>query len=165
MEELERQEFYMKEALKEAKKAYQKKEVPVGAVIVCEGEIIARAHNLKETKQDTTKHAEILAIQKASKKKKSWRLSDCQMYVTLEPCTMCMGALIHARIGKLYIGTLDAKTGACGSFINLNEDYEFNHKIEIETGIMQKECEDILKQFFQFLRERNKERRRQKQDV
>ena len=142
----------MKEALKEAKKAYKKLEIPVGAVIVKDGKIIARAHNLKESKHDTTKHAEILAIQKASKKLESWRLIDCDMYVTLEPCSMCAGALINARIRKLYIGTLDEKTGACGSVLNLFEDYKFNHKVEVEKGIMQKECEEILKSFFKDLR-------------
>ncbi len=148
----ENKEKFMKEALKEAKKAYEKLEIPVGAVIVKEGKIIARAHNLKESKHDTTKHAEILAIQKASKKLESWRLIDCDMYVTLEPCSMCAGALINARIRKLYIGTLDEKTGACGSVLNLFEDYKFNHKVEVEKGIMQKECEEILKNFFKDLR-------------
>lgn len=148
----ENKEKFMKEALKEAKKAYEKLEIPVGAVIVKEGKIITRAHNLKESKHDTTKHAEILAIQKASKKLESWRLIDCDMYVTLEPCSMCAGALINARIRKLYIGTLDEKTGACGSVLNLFEDYKFNHKVEVEKGIMQKECEEILKNFFKDLR-------------
>ena len=142
----------MKEALKEAKKAYKKLEVPVGAVIVKDGEIIARAHNLKETKNDTTKHAEILAIQKASKKLDAWRLEECEMYVTLEPCTMCAGAIINSRIKKIYIGTKDPKAGACGSVLNLFDDYKFNHKVEYEIGIMQKECEKILKDFFKELR-------------
>ena len=146
------QEKFMKEALKEAKKAYEKLEIPVGAVIVKDGKIIARAHNQKETKFDTTKHAEILVIQKASKKLKSWRLLDCEMYVTLEPCSMCAGAIINSRIKKVYIGTLDKKTGAVGSVLNLFDDYKFNHKVEYETGIMAKECEDILKQFFKELR-------------
>ena len=123
------EEKFMKEALKEAKKAYEKLEVPVGCVIVKEGKIIARAHNLKETKLDTTKHAEILAIQKASKKLESWRLLDCEMYVTLEPCSMCAGAIINSRIKKVYIGTTDEKTGACGSVLNLFNDYTFNHKV------------------------------------
>ena len=136
---------FMKEALKEAQKAYDKLEVPVGCVIVKDGKIIARAHNQKETKLDTTKHAEILAIQKASKKLESWRLLDCEMYVTLEPCPMCAGAIINSRIKKVYIGTKDEKTGACGSKLNLLEDYTFNHKVEIETGIMKNECEEILK--------------------
>ena len=142
----------MKEALKEAKKAYKKFEVPVGAVIVKNGEIIARAHNLKETKNDTTKHAEILAIQKASKKTNAWRLEECEMYVTLEPCTMCAGAIINSRIKKVHIGTMDQKTGACGSVLNLFEDYKFNHKVEYEIGIMKEECEKILKDFFKELR-------------
>ena len=143
----------MKEALKEAEKAYSKLEVPVGAVIVKDGKIIARAHNLKETKKDTTKHAEILAIQKASKKLEAWRLTDCEMYITLEPCSMCMGAIINSRIKKIYIGTMDPKTGACGSLMNMNEDYTFNHKVEIEVGIMKEDCEKILKKFFKELRE------------
>lgn len=146
----------MKEALKEAKKAYDKLEVPVGAVIVKDGKIISRAHNLKETKYDTTKHAEILAIQKASKKLNSWRLIDCEMYVTLEPCSMCAGAIINSRIKKVYIGAIDEKTGAVGSVLNLFEDFTFNHKVEVEKGIMQKECEIMLKDFFKMLRKAKK---------
>lgn len=143
----------MKEAIKEAKKAYQKLEIPVGAVIVKDGKIISRGHNLKETKADTTKHAEIIAIQKASKKLNAWRLIDCEMYVTLEPCAMCAGAIINSRIKKLYIGTMDEKTGAVGSVLNLFEDFTFNHKVEAEKGIMQDECKNMLKQFFKELRE------------
>ena len=146
----------MAEALKEAQKAYDKKEVPVGCVIVSNGKIIARSHNQKETKLDTTKHAEIIAIQKASKKLESWRLLDCEMYVTLEPCSMCAGAIINSRIKKVYIGALDEKTGAAGSVLNLFEDYTFNHKVEIEKGIMQEECENILKKFFKELRKSKK---------
>ena len=127
----------------------------VGAVIVKDNKIIARAHNIKELKHDATSHAEILAIQKACKKLGAWRLSDCDMYVTLEPCSMCAGALINARIRKLYIGTQDNKTGACGSVLNLLE-YKFNHKIEVEKYILKDECEAILKIFFKKLRERNK---------
>lgn len=145
-------EEFMKEALKEAKKAYDKLEVPVGCVIVKDGKIIAKAHNQKETKLDTTKHAEILAIQKASKKLKSWRLLDCEMYVTLEPCSMCAGAIINSRIKKVYFGTKDEKTGACGSVLNLFNDYTFNHKVELEEGILKDECEKILKDFFKDLR-------------
>lgn len=156
MEQNKAQEKFMKEALKEAKKAYDKLEVPVGAVIVKDGKVIARAHNVKEEKKDTTKHAEILAISKASKKLGSWRLIDCDMYVTLEPCSMCAGALINARIKKVYIGTMDQKTGACGSVFNLLEDYTFNHKVEIETGILQEECESMLKNFFRELRKSKK---------
>lgn len=145
---------YMKEALKEAKKAYNKFEIPVGAVIVKNNQIIARAHNIKEQKNDTTKHAEIIAIQKASKKLETWRLNDCEMYVTLEPCAMCAGALIQARLKKIYIGTMDKKTGACGSVLNLLEDYKFNHIVEIENGILQEDCELILKDFFKELRKK-----------
>lgn len=147
---------FMKEAIKEAQKAAEKLEVPVGCVIVKDGKIIARAHNLKETKTDTTKHAEIIAIQKASKKLKEWRLLDCDMYVTLEPCSMCAGAMIQARIRKVYIGAMDDKTGACGSVLNLLQDYTFNHTIEIETGIEKEKCEDVLKSFFKKLRKMKK---------
>lgn len=150
------EEKFMKEALKEAKKAYGKEEVPVGAVIVKNGKIIAKAHNLKETKKDTTCHAEILAIQKASKKLNAWRLEDCEMYVTLEPCSMCAGALIQSRIKKVYIGTMDYKTGACGSVYNLLKDYTFNHKVECEIGILKDECEKILQDFFKDLRKKKK---------
>ena len=152
-----KEEKYMKEALKEAIKAYKKLEVPVGAVIVKDEEIIARAHNLKEIKNDTTKHAEILAIQKASKKIEAWRLEECEMYVTLEPCTMCAGAIINSRIKKVYIGTEDPKAGACGSVLNIFADYKFNHKVEYEIGIMQEECEKILKDFFKELRNMKKQ--------
>lgn len=145
-------EKYMKLALKEAQKAYDKKEIPVGAVIVKDGKVIARAHNLKEIKNDTTKHAEMLAIQKASKKLGCWRLEDCEIYVTLEPCSMCAGALIQSRIKKVYIGTMDYKTGACGSVLNLLKDFKFNHNVEVETGILAEDCEKILKDFFKELR-------------
>ena len=150
-------EKFMKEALKEAKKAYEKLEIPVGCVIVKDGKIIARGHNLKETKKDTTEHAEIIAIKKASKKLDSWRLLDCEMYVTLEPCSMCAGAIINSRIKKIYIGTMDEKTGAAGSVLNLFKDYTFNHNVEVETGIMKQDCEKILKDFFKELRKRKKE--------
>ncbi len=152
MNVINNKEKFMKEALKQAKKAYDKLEVPVGAIIVKDGKIIAKAYNQKECKNDTTNHAEILAIKKASKKLNSWRLIDCDMYVTLEPCSMCAGALIQSRIRKVYIGALDEKTGACGSVLNLLEDYKFNHKVEIETGVLKDECENLLKDFFKTLR-------------
>ena len=150
-------EKFMKEALKEAKKAYEKLEIPVGCVIVKDGKIIARGHNLKETKKDTTEHAEIIAIKKASKKLDSWRLLDCEMYVTLEPCSMCAGAIINSRIKKIYIGTMNEKTGAAGSVLNLFKDYTFNHNVEVEAGIMKEDCEKILKDFFKELRKIKKE--------
>ena len=149
-------EYFMEQALKEAEKAYKKLEVPVGAVIVKEGKIIARAHNQKEAKTDTTKHAEIIAIQKASKKLQSWRLIDCEMYITLEPCSMCAGAIINSRIKKIYIGAMDEKTGAAGSVLNLFEDYKFNHKVEVEKEVEKDKCEKILKKFFKELRENKK---------
>ena len=154
---MNKKEKFMKEALKEAKKAYLKEEIPVGAVIVKDNKIISRAHNTKETKGVSINHAEILAIKKACEKLGSWRLIGCEMYVTLEPCPMCAGALINSRIENLYIGTLDEKTGACGSKLNLLEDYEFNHKIKIEKYILKDECEKILKDFFKMLRKRKKE--------
>ena len=145
-------EKFMKEALKEAKKAYDKLEVPVGVVIIKDNKIIARGHNLKEEKQNTIKHAEIIAIEKASRKLKNWRLNDCEMYVTLEPCSMCAGAIINSRIKKVYIGTLDKRAGACGSKLNLLQDFKFDNNVEIENGILEKECKDILQNFFKELR-------------
>ena len=143
---------FMKLAIKEAEKAYKKMEIPIGVLIVKEGKIISRAYNLKETNTDTTEHAEIRAIKKASKKLKSWRLTDCEMYTTLEPCPMCAGAIIQARIKKVYIGAMDEKTGAVGSKLNLFEDYMFNHKVEFETGILEEECKELLQKFFKELR-------------
>ena len=145
-------EKYMKEALKEAKKAYLKKEVPIGAVIVKDGKIIARAHNLRETKKQACAHAEILAIEKACKKLGAWRLENCDLYVTLEPCVMCAGAIINARIKNLYIGAMDEKGGAVGSKINLLKDIKLNHFVEVESGILNEECAQILKDFFKELR-------------
>lgn len=139
---------FMKQALREAKKAYDKLEIPVGAVIVKDNKIISRAHNLKETKQTTTAHAEILAIQKANKKLNNWRLLDCDLYVTLEPCDMCMGAIISSRIKNIYIGTLDQKKTET---INI-EKYKEKYGINIVFGIMQEESEYILKDFFKKLR-------------
>ena len=153
---MEKKEYFMKEALKEAKKAYKKKEVPVGVVIVKDDKIIARAYNQKERKNSPIKHAEIIAIEKACKKLNNWRLNDCEMYVTLEPCPMCAGAIINSRIKKIYIGAMDEKTGAVGSVLNLFEDYTFNHKVEYEKGILGQECEKILKYFFKDLRKRKK---------
>lgn len=143
---------YMQEALKEAQKAYKINEVPVGAIIVQNNKIISRAHNRKEKQQDSTFHAEILAIQKASRKISQWRLSDCELYVTLEPCSMCAGAIIQARIDKVFIGTKDPKAGAVGSIVNLFDIKKFNHIVEYEYGLLALECSDILKKFFKELR-------------
>ena len=133
-------EYFMKEALKEAEKAYKKLEVPVGAVIVKDDKIIARAHNKKEEKNSPIMHAEIIAIEKACKRINNWRLTGCKMYVTLEPCPMCAGALVNSRIDKIYIGAKDPKTGACGSKLNLLQECEFDTIFEIENGILQEEC-------------------------
>lgn len=145
-------EWFMSEALKEAGKAYKKGEIPVGAVIVKDGVIIARAYNQRELKQDSTLHAEVTAIKKACRKLGTWRLNDCDMYVTLEPCTMCAGALILARIRKLYIGANDPKAGAVGSVINVLGVGKFNHKVEVEYNILTDKCSAVLKEFFRELR-------------
>lgn len=143
---------YMAEAIKEAKKALTKNEVPVGAVIVRNGEIISRAHNLRETKQQAIYHAELAAIQKACEKLGRWRLDDCDLYVTLEPCPMCAGAIINARIGRVYFGAYDPKGGACGSVVDLFRKGTFNHSPELYAGIMEDDCEELLKRFFKNLR-------------
>ncbi|HHU72798.1 MAG TPA: nucleoside deaminase [Clostridiales bacterium] len=149
-------EKYMKEALKQAKKAYAIGEVPIGCVIVYKDKIIGRGYNKRNTKKTTLAHAELVAIEKASKAVGDWRLEDCHMYVTLEPCQMCAGALVQARIKKVVIGTMNPKAGCAGSILNLLQMEEFNHQVDIETGVMEEECTDILQLFFKELRERNK---------
>lgn len=144
----------MKAALKEAKKAYLLGEVPVGAVIVYNDKIIARGHNTRELRQSVLGHAEINAIAKANKQIGSWRLEDCSIYVTLEPCSMCSGAIIQSRIKNLYFGAYDLKTGAAGSVFNLF-DYPFNHKVNVVGGILENECSQIIKDFFKELRQKN----------
>ncbi|QMS85026.1 tRNA adenosine(34) deaminase TadA [Xianfuyuplasma coldseepsis] len=141
----------MKKALKEAKKAYKKGEVPIGAVIVHNGKIIAKAHNLREKARKATAHAEILAIEKANKKLKSWRLDTCTMYVTIEPCPMCAGAIIQSRMKQVIYGAKEYKTGAHQSITNLF-DKPFNHKVEVLDGIMEEECGKIITSFFKKLR-------------
>ena len=143
--------YYMNEALKEAKKALLLKEVPVGAVIVYNDKIIARAYNKRETLNRSTAHAEILAIEKASKKLESWRLEDCTLYITLEPCLMCSGAIIQSRIKKVIYGALDPRFGTHVSKINLF-DVKFNHTVDIQGGILKDECSNIIKDFFKDLR-------------
>jgi tRNA(adenine34) deaminase len=152
---MEAKEHYMKQALKEAQKAYKKGEAPIGAVVVKEGKIIARAHNLREKNNDPTAHAEILALRKAAKKLGEWRLLGCDMYVTLEPCPMCAGAIIQARIERLYAGAMDLKAEAAGSVVDLFSETRFNHKVEVETGLLAEECSNILKVFFKELRDGN----------
>ena len=145
-------EYFMNEALKEAKKAYNKLEVPVGVVIVKDNKIIARAYNQKELKNSPIKHAEIIAIEKACKKLNNWRLNDCEMYVTLEPCPMCAGAIVNSRIKKVYIGAVQEKTGACSSKTNIIEEYKSEAKVEVEFGILKERCLDIVQDFFKMLR-------------
>lgn len=139
---------YMEEAFRQAEEAAEKGEVPVGCVIEKDGEIIAYAHNLTETLKDPTAHAEILAIREAAGRQGWPRLTGCNMYVTLEPCAMCAGAIVWARIDKLYIGAMDPKAGACGSVMNIAQCGKLNHRVEIESGLMQEECSGILREFF-----------------
>ena len=154
---MEEKTFFMKKALKEAEKAYYKGEVPVGAVIVKDGKIISRGYNLKETKKNTLKHAEIIAIEKASKKLDAWRLEECDIYVTMEPCPMCMGAIINSRIRKIYYGIPDLKAGACGSVIDLTT-YKFNHIPTYEKNVLGEESKELLQRFFRELRANKKDR-------
>ena len=142
---------YMELAYKEALKAYEKEEIPVGCVIVKDDQVIAKAYNLRETKNLVLAHAEMLAINKANKKLNSWRLDDCDIYITLEPCPMCLGAIIQARIKNLYFGAYDKKTGALGSVFNMC-DFKFNHELNYQGGILEEKCSKIIKDFFKTLR-------------
>lgn len=146
----------MKEALKQAKKADKIDEVPIGCVIVYEDKIIARAYNRRNIDKNTLAHAELLAIKKASKVLGDWRLEDCTMYVTLEPCQMCAGAIVQARIKRVVVGSMNPKAGCAGSVLNLLQMDEFNHQVELEIGVMEEECSRMLKDFFKRLREEKK---------
>ena len=150
------QEKYMKEALKQAKKALALGEVPIGCVIVHEGKIIGRGYNRRNTDKNTLSHAEITAINKASKKIGDWRLEDCTLYVTLEPCQMCAGAIVQARIPEVVMGCMNPKAGCGGSILNILEMPEFNHQVNVTRGTMEQECSDMLKLSFSELRIRNK---------
>lgn len=150
-------EKYMKAALREAKKAYKLDEVPIGCVIVQNDKIIARGYNRRNTDKNTLAHAEIAAIKKASRKTGDWRLEDCTMYVTLEPCQMCAGAIVQSRLGKVVIGSMNPKAGCAGSVINLLQMKQFNHQVEMETGVLEEECSTMLSGFFQELREKKKQ--------
>lgn len=146
----------MKAAIREAKRAYALEEVPIGCVIVREGKIIARGYNRRNTEGNTLAHAELSAIKRASKKTGDWRLEDCTMYVTLEPCQMCAGAIIQSRMKKVVIGSMNPKAGCAGSVINLLQMAEFNHQAEVERGLLREECSALLSSFFKELRERKK---------
>lgn len=140
--------FYIREALVEARKAAAIGEVPIGAVIVSEGKVIARAYNLRETTGDPTAHAEIIAIREASNQKKHWRLNETTLYVTLEPCAMCAGAMVLARVQRLVYGAADLKAGAAGSLMDIVRDPRLNHSLEVTSGILATECGKLLKDFF-----------------
>ncbi|WP_432418812.1 tRNA adenosine(34) deaminase TadA [Cytobacillus spongiae] len=149
-------EYFMEEAIKEAKKAEKLGEVPIGAVIVLNGEIIARAHNLRETEQNAVAHAEMLVIQQACEKLGTWRLEDTTLYVTLEPCPMCSGAILMSRVKRVVYGAVDPKGGCAGTFMNLLQDERFNHQSEVVSGVSGAVCGELLSTFFRELRARKK---------
>lgn len=151
------EEKYMKEALKQAKKAYALGEVPIGCVIVHEGKIIGRGYNRRNTDKNSLAHAEITAINKASKVIGDWRLEECTLYVTLEPCQMCAGAIVQARIPEVVMGCMNPKAGCAGSILNILEMPQFNHQVKVTRGILEAECSQMLKTFFEELRIRNKQ--------
>lgn len=151
------EEKYMKEAIRQAKKAYRLWEVPIGCIIVYEDKIIARGYNRRNTDKNTLAHAEMTAIKRASKVMGDWRLEGCTMYVTLEPCQMCAGALVQSRISKVVIGSMNAKAGCAGSVLDMFHMKEFNHQIETVTGVLQEECSSMLSNFFKELRRKKKE--------
>lgn len=146
----------MKEAIRQAKKAYALEEVPIGCVISQNGKIIARGYNRRNTDKNTLSHAELTAIRKASKKTGDWRLEDCTMYVTLEPCQMCAGAIVQSRLQRVVIGAMNPKAGCAGSVLNLLQMERFNHQVEIERGVLEEECSAMLSEFFRELRKKKK---------
>lgn len=156
---MEHKEKFMKEAIRQAKKAEKIEEVPIGCVIEYEGKIIARGYNRRNIDKNTLAHAELSAIKKASKKLGDWRLEGCTMYVTLEPCQMCAGAIVQARIDKVVIGSMNPKAGCAGSVLNLLQISAFNHQVEIERGVLEEECSLMLSSFFKNLRERKRQER------
>ncbi|HAX51594.1 tRNA adenosine(34) deaminase TadA [Muricomes intestini] len=153
---------YMKEAIRQAEKAYALEEVPIGCVIVYQDKIIGRGYNRRTTDKNALAHAELLAIKKASRKMNDWRLEDCTMYVTLEPCQMCSGAIVQSRIKRVVVGCMNPKAGCAGSILNMLEMKEFNHQAELTTGVLEEECSNMMKQFFKELR--GKQKRKKKKD-
>ncbi|MCR5345750.1 MAG: tRNA adenosine(34) deaminase TadA [Lachnospiraceae bacterium] len=149
---MSKDEKFMKKALAEARKAYALDEVPIGCVIVCDDKIIARGYNRRNTDKSTLAHAELIAIKKATKKLGDWRLEGCTMYITLEPCQMCAGAIVQARIDRVVIGSMNKKAGCAGSVINLLDVKEFNHQVELTKGVMEEESSKMLSEFFKELR-------------
>ena len=160
MNGMEQDHYYMQMAIEEAEKAAAKGEVPIGAVIVHQGEVIARAHNLRETSQNAVTHAELLAIQEACQKLGSWRLEDTNLYVTLEPCPMCAGAILQSRIPRVIYGARDAKAGCVDSLYRLLNDDRFNHQCEVKENVLADECGGLLTQFFRAIRETKKKKKR-----
>ena len=154
---MDKHEKYMKEAIRQARKAYALNEVPIGCVIVYEDKIIARGYNRRNTDHNTLSHAELNAIRKASKKLGDWRLEGCTMYITLEPCQMCAGAIVQARVSNVVIGSMNAKAGCAGSVLNLLDMSEFNHQVNVTYGVMEKECSKMLSEFFKELRKQKKD--------
>ena len=153
---MEKDEKYMKEAVRQAKKAAAIEEVPIGCVIVYQDQIISRGYNRRNIQGSTLAHAELLAIQKASRKLGDWRLEECTMYVTLEPCPMCAGAVVQARIPKIVIGAMNPKAGCAGSILNLLEEKRFNHQVKIKRGVLAEDCRNLMKDFFRDLRAKKK---------
>ena len=148
------EKMYMEEALKEAALAALEGEIPVGAILVQDGRVIARNHNRRERAHDATAHAEILVIREACEKLRRWRLADSTLYVTMEPCPMCAGAIVQARIPRVVVGSMNPKAGCAGSVMNLLQEPGFNHQVELEKGILEEECSTMLKEFFKALRKR-----------
>ncbi|MXP74386.1 tRNA-specific adenosine deaminase [Lachnospiraceae bacterium WCA-9-b2] len=148
MQNLSIDEKYMKEAIRQAKKAYAIKEVPIGCVIVFEDKIVGRGYNRRTTDKNTLAHAELIAIRKASKKLGDWRLEGCTMYVTLEPCQMCSGAIVQSRMSRVVVGCMNPKAGCAGSILNLLQMEEFNHQVDLETGVLAEDCSQMMKTFF-----------------
>ncbi|WP_026908502.1 tRNA adenosine(34) deaminase TadA [Paucisalibacillus globulus] len=149
-------EHYMQLAIEQAKKALEKDEVPIGAIIVHQDEVIASGFNVREKSQETLSHAELIAIQQANKRIGSWRLEDCTLYVTLEPCPMCAGAIVQSRIKRVVYGATDPKAGCAGTLMNLLDQKQFNHQADVTSGVMEQECSELLSNFFKALRERKK---------
>ncbi|MDD7403264.1 MAG: tRNA adenosine(34) deaminase TadA [Butyribacter sp.] len=156
---MEKDEKYMKEAIRQAKKAAAIEEVPIGCVIVYQDKIISRGYNKRNLQGSTLAHAELLAIQKASRKLGDWRLEDCTMYVTLEPCPMCAGAIVQARIPRVVIGAMNPKAGCAGSILNLLEEKRFNHQVETRRGVLEETCRNLMKDFFKELRRKKGQER------
>lgn len=162
-EKLTEDKKYMKEAIRQAKKAWKLEEVPIGCVIVHEGKIIGRGYNRRTTDKNVLAHAEIQAIRKACRKMGDWRLEDCTLYVTLEPCQMCAGAIVQARIPRVVAGCMNPKAGCAGSILNLLQMPEFNHQAELTTGVLEAECAELMKGFFRELREKQKRKKEKEQ--